>query len=277
MADLLNEQTEGMRKLERENSEKEKSIRKLNTNNQKLNSEIYELTQRFTNLNSEYSNFKNLYENILNENESLKNIKINLDNEIREQNQKNSQSEFLVDKLESDLRTKEDHLNFFKENVELMKSKQEEILQGVDHLLKENEFLKNDLDEKKENFANLKSENEELKLINNDMKMNINELNNLIDELKVRNEQLRQDMTMNNQENIDDLLNKIENLKLEFQYKEESYQLLKEANERMTHQIENVFKIKIKALKSKLKEKMEILALKDRELEESKKKSSNRV
>ena len=97
-------------------------------------------------------------------------------------------------------------MTFFKENLQLIKSKQDELTNSLNGMIQQNFELKTELDAK-----------------NND---------------------------------LNELVNKIETLKLEFQTKSE--EMNKEV-EKLRNENENVLKVKIQALKSKLREKIAII------------------
>ena len=107
---------------------------------------------------------------------------------------------------EHELKDKNEQLTFFKENLQLIKSKQDELTNSLNGMIQQNFELKTELDNK-----------------NND---------------------------------LNELVSKIETLKLEFQTKSE--EMNKEV-EKLKNENDNVLKVKIQALKSKLREKIAII------------------
>ena len=107
---------------------------------------------------------------------------------------------------ENELNNKNEQINFFKQNLQLIKTKQHELTNSLNGMIEQNYELKNELEVK-----------------NND---------------------------------LSELVNKIEELKLEFQKKRSD---INKEVEMLRNENENVLKVKIKALKNKLREKIAII------------------
>ena len=107
---------------------------------------------------------------------------------------------------ENELNNKNEQINFFKQNLQLIKTKQHELTNSLNGMIEQNYELKNELEVK-----------------NND---------------------------------LSELVNKIEELKLEFQKKRND---INKEVEMLRNENENVLKVKIKALKNKLREKIAII------------------
>ena len=107
---------------------------------------------------------------------------------------------------ENELNNKNEQINFFKQNLQLIKTKQHELTSSLNGMIEQNYELKNELEVK-----------------NND---------------------------------LSELVNKIEELKLEFQKKRSD---INKEVDMLRNENENVLKVKIKALKNKLREKLAII------------------
>lgn len=193
-----------------------------------------------------------------------KNIK-DLNKFIDDLNREIAEMNFKQGKFEKEYKSFKDiNYNMAEEN-ELLKTKikileeelekQEGVFDYCKKLEEESKIKEDHLDFFKENFNKMKSRHDEISII--------------VDNTIRENEYLKKEIGDRNL-SIEELISKIESLKIEYQVKEEDFRRLQEENAKLQNSIDNVLKVKIKALKNKLKEKVEILSQKEKEFEEYK-------
>ena len=180
-------------------NEQEKKISFLESENVKLKNTIQILNDKLNQadfISSDISNEKNKLIQTLN----------SLNEEIKIKNEENNKLISQLQEITQDLNNKNEQINFFKENLNGIKIKQEEMNSSLNNVLIENVELKKEI-------KNKNIENEELK-------------------------------------------NQIENIKKDYENKNNE---LEQQFNKLKNESENVLKIKIQALRNKLREKIEII------------------
>ena len=144
-------------------------------------------------------------------------------------------------------------INLLENEINISHSKKEEILNYVKRLEEEMDSKEFHLNFFKENFNLMKIKHDEITdVINNLIKENTN-LKNILEEKSSLTE---------------DVIRNSEKYRIDYFKKEEELKIIMDSNEALKSKIENVYKIKIKALKFKLKEKLHLINLKDKEFKE---------
>ena len=135
-------------KLENELKSKENIIIDLKSQIDNIKESFSEANKKFFDLSEENKNTKSTNEKIAQESQLLNKKIIILENEVNDLFRKNKEIQEYVKKLEDECENKQLHLNFFKDNFDLMKNKHDEISNVINNLIDENKNLKFQLEEK---------------------------------------------------------------------------------------------------------------------------------
>ncbi len=227
--------------LKKENSILSKKIDELSDINESYQKKLDEIRQE---LKSEKEKLLNNLKHI----EKIKQEKDDLVIGNQQYLQENNSLKILVDQLEIDyqklsrccreseykfnkeLEIKDRELESLKQHFLDIKLKQVEIVNSIEKTTKENIDLKSELQIKLQEIDNLNNYLENLK---SELQIKLQEIDKLNNYLEIKNKELE---------------NKISD-----------WELIKENNDKLNLQVETVYKPKIKALQSKLKEKVNLL------------------
>ena len=215
-------------------NEQEKRIQFLEEENKQLNSINDELKGKI-------SQVQECYQSLTKENsDTLANI-ASIESEIKRKNEENEKMNILLNKLHN--QNEELHLQL--EHISNENSKLNDKINELAHIamIKENEIK-----EKNEQINFFKENITTIKAKQGDMSESL-------EGMIQQNYELKTELDNKNND-LNELVNKIESLKLDFQAKGE--EINKEV-ERLRNENENVLKVKIQALKNKLREKIAII------------------
>lgn len=216
-------------------SEKETAISTVHTENERLIGIIKDLKGQIIQLQTNYQTMLKTNDNTLNAINAVQ-------SETEAKNEENEQLKTYINELQHQLQEIEKQFNILnQENLNLQKQ-----LHSYGKEL-----------ESKENEINLR--NEQIEFIKTNLsliKQKQDDVNKSLEKMIKSNDELKIEIESKNKTNCD-LVKKIEELKLEYQNKnEETMGLIA----KLKNENENVLKVKIQALKNKLREKIELIA-----------------
>jgi len=228
-------------------------LTQLENRNANLELDKIKFEENILKLETEIKTKDSLILNLTTENEIKIEKLSQLEKKIFEMNEDKNNLDLCYEEINEENKSLREKINFLENEIKTSHTNNEEILNYVKNLEEQLDTKEYQLKFFKDNFNLMKTKHEEITdVINNLMKENSNLKINL-DEKSLFTE---------------DVMRNSEKFRIEYTKIEEELKLVMDLNEDLKSKIENVYKIKIKALKFKLKEKVQLINIKDKEFKE---------